>query len=41
MTFTECKIVYFQKTGKENSEKCLELVSERVKKGDINHIVVA
>jgi hypothetical protein len=35
------KAVYFERSGKENTEDVLEVVSERLKDGDIKSVVVA
>jgi hypothetical protein len=37
----EKKIIYFEKTGRENSSACLECVKDAVKEGNQRHIVVA
>lgn len=37
----EKKIVYFERTGRENTETCLRLVSEAVKNFGYKHLVVA
>ena len=35
------KIVYFERTGKENTENVLDIVADRLKEGDIKSVVVA
>ncbi len=35
------KIVYFERSGKENTEAVIDVVAERLKEGDIKHLVVA
>ena len=35
------KTVYFERSGKENTEAVLEVVAERLKEGDIKSVVVA
>ncbi|MBS7641336.1 MAG: pyruvate kinase alpha/beta domain-containing protein [Candidatus Bathyarchaeia archaeon] len=37
----EGKIVYFESGGKHNTEKTLEIVKERLRKGDIKKVVLA
>ena len=35
------EIVYFEKPGKDNTDDCLNIVKERLRKGDIKHVVIA
>jgi hypothetical protein len=37
----EKKITYFEKTGKDNTKACLEIVKDAVKEGRYDHVVVA
>lgn len=37
----EKKIVYFETSGKQNTDKTLEIVKERLQKGDVRKIVLA
>ena len=34
-------IVYFERTGKENTEDIIDIVAKRLEEGDIHHVVVA
>ena len=34
-------IVYFERTGKENTEDIIDIVAKRLQEGDIHHVVVA
>ena len=37
----ERKVIYFEKTGKENTEACLEVVKQAIKESGYKHVVVA
>lgn len=41
MEFMDKRIVYFEKKGKHNTDACLELLKEAVKRDDYKHAVVA
>jgi len=41
INFKTKKIIYFEKPGKENTEKAVQLAVEREKEGDIRKVVVA
>lgn len=38
---TEKKIIYFEKPGRDNTQRCLELVEEAIKDSGYKHLVVA
>ncbi len=37
----ENRIVYFEKTGKDNTSVCLQIIKDTIKEGRYNHLVVA
>lgn len=41
MSTVERKVLYFEKTGKENTEACLEVVKQAIEENAYKHVVVA
>ncbi len=37
----ERRVIYFEKPGKENTDKCLEIVKNAIKEGNYKHLIVA